>query len=68
MLFGTTGVAVAMALFGVSTKYWMMLVTRCIGGLGSAHTCVDSARSANKVHFSLNNQQCSASDGWRNVR
>src|SRR5258707_9684369 len=32
LLFGTAGVAVAMASFGLSTKYWMMIVTRCIGG------------------------------------
>ena len=39
LLFGTTGVGVAMALFGMSTKYWMMLVTRSIGGgIGGAST------------------------------
>lgn len=39
LLFGTTGVAIAMALFGMSTRYWMMLVTRCIGGgIGGAST------------------------------
>ena len=69
LLFGTTGVAVAVGLFGMSTEYWMMIITRCIGGgIGGASTYVDSARSASKAHFSLNNRQCSASDGWRNVR
>ena len=47
--------AVAVGLFGMSTKYWMMIVTRCIGGgIGGTSTCVDSARSPSKAHFSLN--------------
>ena len=39
ILSGMTGVAIAMALFGMSMKYWIMLVTRCIGGgIGGAST------------------------------
>lgn len=32
VLLGTLGMALSIALFGMSKTYWMMIVTRCIGG------------------------------------
>ena len=33
ILLGTVGMAISIALFGMSKSYWAMVTTRCIGGM-----------------------------------